>query len=127
VGLQISIRESNDVTILDLRGRSTTRDGESDFLERHLQQLVANGAHKILLNLADLTQVDSSGLSVIVATCLSVRRQGGDLRLLRPSGRVLQVFRVLRLLETISGFEDEDQAVASFRSRGYGLRVLETT
>jgi anti-sigma B factor antagonist len=118
VGLQISIRESDDVTILDLRGRSTI-DGESELLDSHLKKSIANGAHKLLLNLTDLTQVDSSGLSVIVRTCVSLRRQGGDLRVLRPSGRVLEVFRVLRLLESISSFEDEAEALASFRSRGY--------
>ena len=119
MGLQISIRESDDVTILDLRGRSTIDAGESDLLDSHLQKLVANGARKLLLNLTDLTQVDSSGLGVIVGTCVSLRRQGGDLRVLRPSGLVLEVFRVLRLQEAIASFEDEAQALASFRSQGY--------
>lgn len=119
MSLQISIRESDDVTILDLRGRSTIDGGESELLESHLQKLIASGARKLLLNLADLTQVDSSGLGVIVGTCASLRRQGGDLRVLRPTGLVLEVFRVLRLLEAIPSFEDEAQAVASFRSRGY--------
>jgi anti-sigma B factor antagonist len=119
VGLQISIRESDDVTILDLRGRSNIDAGESELLDSHLQKLLGNGARKLLLNLTDLTQLDSSGLSVIVGTCVSLRRQGGDLRVLRPRGLVLEVFRVLRLLESISSFEDEAQALASFRSRGY--------
>ena len=118
VGLQISIRKSDDVFILDLRGRSTIDGGKSELLDSHLQKLVANGARKLLLNLADLTQVDSSGLSVIVGACVSLRRQGGDLRVLRPSGLVLEVFRVLRLQEAILSFEDEAEAVASFRSRG---------
>lgn len=119
MSLQISIRESDDVTILDLRGRSTIDGGESELLESHLQKLIASGARKLLLNLADLTQVDSSGLGVIVGTCASLRRQGGDLRVLRPTGLVLEVFRVLRLLEAIPSFDDEAQALASFRSRGY--------
>lgn len=119
MSLQISIRESDDVTILDLRGRSTIDGGESELLESHLQKLIASGARKLLLNLADLTQVDSSGLGVIVGTCASLRRQGGDLKVLRPTGLVLEVFRVLRLLEAIPSFEDEAQALASFRSRGY--------
>lgn len=119
MSLQISIRESDDVTILDLRGRSTIDGGESELLESHLQKLIASGARKLLLNLAGLTQVDSSGLGVIVGTCASLRRQGGDLRVLRPTGLVLEVFRVLRLLKAIPSFEDEAQALASFRSRGY--------
>ena len=118
MGLQVSIRNSGDVTILDLRGRATIDAGESELLDSHLQELIANGARKLLLNLADLTQVDSSGLSVIVGTCVSLRRQGGDLKVLRPSGHVLEVFRVLRLQQAISCFEDEAQALDSFTSRG---------
>ena len=119
MGLQISIRKSDEVTILDLRGRATIDAGESELLDSQLQKLVAKGARKVLLDLADLTQIDSSGISVIVGTCVSLRRQGGDLRVLRPSGLVLEVFRVLRLQESIPSFEDEAQALASFRSQGY--------
>jgi anti-sigma B factor antagonist len=119
VGLQISIRKSGDVTILDLRGRSTIDGGESELLSQHLQKLVANGVRKVLLNLRELTQVDSSGVSIIVRTYVSLKRHGGDLGLLRPGGRVLEVFRVLHLLNTIPTFENEAQALASFRPRGY--------
>jgi anti-anti-sigma factor len=119
VGLQISIRESGDVTILDLRGRSTIDGGESELLSQHLKKLVANGVRKVLLNLRELTQVDSSGVSIIVRTYVSLKRQGGDLGLLRPGGRVLEVFRVLHLLNTIPTFENEAQALASFRPHGY--------
>ena len=119
MSLQISIRESGDITILDLRGRSTIDGGESELLSSHLQKLVANGARKLLLNLGDLTQIDSSGVSIIVGTCVSVRGRGGDLKLLRPRGRVLEVLRALHLLEMILSFEDETQALASFRPLGY--------
>jgi len=118
VGLQISVRESGDVTILDLRGRATI-GVDSDLLISHLQRLVANGVRKLLLNLADVTQLDSSGISAIVGTSASLRRQGGSLKLLCPRGRVRAVLRVVRLLETIPTFEDETQALASFRPRGY--------
>jgi len=116
--LQISIREFGDVTILDLRGRSTIGD-DTEMLSSQLQTLVTNGVRKLLLNLADLTQVDSSGVSAIVRACISVRRQDGDLKLLCPRGRVLEVFKVLRLLKSIDSFEDETQALSSFRARGY--------
>ena len=119
MGLQILIRESGDVTILDLQGRSTIDGGESELLGSRLKQLVANGVRKLLLNLVDLTQVDSSGISIIVGTFVSLCSRGGDLRLLRPSGRVLEVFRVLHLLEIIPSFEDETQALASFRPLSY--------
>jgi len=119
VGLQISTRESGDVTILDLRGRSTIDGGESELLSNQLQKLVASGVRKLLLNLADLTQVDSSGVSIIVRTYVSLKRQGGDLGLLRPSGRVLEVLTVVHLIDAIPSFQDEAEALASFRPRGY--------
>jgi anti-anti-sigma factor len=123
VGLQISIRKSGDVTILDLRGRSTVNDGESDLLNSHLQELVTKGARKLLLNLGDLTQIDSSGISVIVGTYVSLCSQGGELKLLRPRGLVLEVFRVLHLLQIIPKFEDEAEALASFGTRGYSAAL----
>ena len=122
MGLQISIRKSGDVTILDLRGRATI-GVDSDRLSGHLNGLVAKGERKLLLNLRNLTQVDSSGLNVIFTTYLSLRGQGGDLKFLCPCGRVLQVFKVLRLPEIIPSFDDEAQALASFRlQQGYAAR-----
>jgi len=118
VALQISTRESGDVTILDLRGRATI-GVDSDLLIGHLDKLVATGVLKLLLNLADVTQLDSSGISAIVGTSVSLRHQGGSLKLLCPRGRVRAVLRVVRLPEIIPTFEDETQALASFRPRGY--------
>jgi len=117
VGLQISIRECSDVTILDLRGRSTTNEGETEALSKRLRDLAANGKRKLLLNLANLSQVDSSGVSVIVEMYVSLEREGGGLKLLSPRGRVLEVLTVFRMLDAIPSFEDETQALASFRPR----------
>jgi anti-sigma B factor antagonist len=122
VSLQIAARESGDVTIVDLRGRSTIDGGESEQLSGQLQELIAKGARKLLLNLADLTQVDSSSVSIMVETFVSLRRQGGALKLLHPRGRVLEVLSVFHLLDTIPSFEDEPQAVASFRPLGYSAK-----
>jgi anti-anti-sigma factor len=121
VSLQVAIRESGDVAILDLRGRSTISGGESQLLSSQIQKLVADGKRKLLLNLTDLTQVDSisTGVSIIARTYVSLRGQGGDLRLLRPGGHVLDVLKPLHLLELIPSFEDEAQALASFRPQVY--------
>jgi anti-anti-sigma factor len=94
-------------------------DAESELLSNRLKKLAANGVHKLLLNLVDLAQVDSSGVSVIVGTAVSLKAKGGDLKLLCPCGRVLEVFRVLHLLEIIPSFEDETEALASFRPLSY--------
>jgi anti-anti-sigma factor len=91
VGLQVSTRKYDDVTIFDLRGRSTIDGGESELLSSHLHELVTNGVRKVLLNLANLTQVDSSGAGVIIDTYVSLKRKTGDLKLICPRGRVLEV------------------------------------
>lgn len=118
MALQISIRESGDVTIVDLRGRATI-GVDSDLLVSRLKKLIATGVFNLLLNLADLTQLDSSGISAIVGTYVSLGRQAGNLKLLCPRGRVLAVLQVVRLSEIIPVFDDETLALASFRPRGY--------
>jgi anti-anti-sigma factor len=119
VALQISTRESGDITILDLRGKATISDGESEFLRIKLEELIANGVRKFLLNLAELGQVDSSGFSVIAKIYVSLRNKGGDLRFVRPSGRALMAFKVIRLLDVIPTFDDESEALASFRPKSF--------
>lgn len=118
MSLEISTRRSADISILDLRGRSTI-GGESELLSSRLNKLVDSGVRKLVLNLADLTQLDSSGISVIVETCVSLRRKNGNLKLLCPCGRVLEVLTVLRLLDVIESFEEESQALGGFRLRSY--------
>ena len=113
MSFQISIRQSADVTILDLRGRLTINDNACELLRGQLNELITNGARKFLLNLTNLTQIDSSGVSIIVRTYRSLRGQSGDLRLLRPSGHALEVFRALHLLEMIPSFEEEQLALAT--------------
>ena len=114
MSLRISMRESGEVTILDLCGRSTVNDGETELLSKRLEELVG-GTRYLLLNMSDLTQIDSSGVSVVVKAYARLRRQGGDLKLLRPRGHARSVLRVLHLLELIPSFEEEDQALRSFQ------------
>jgi anti-anti-sigma factor len=115
VGLQIAVRESRDVAILDLHGRLTTSE-DGELLSKQLRELIGNGKSRLLLNLVKLTQLDSSGVSIIARTHGSLKRQGGNLGLLCSAGHVLDVFKVLHLLEMIPSFEDEAQALASFQS-----------
>ena len=119
MGLQISIRESGDVNILDLQGRSTVDTGESVLLSKYLRELTAAGKRKLLLNLVNLSRIDSSGVSIIVEIYVSIKRRGGELKLLSPRGRVLDVLRVFRLLDVIPSFEEEIEALGSFQPRGF--------
>ena len=114
MGLQISTRKSDDVTILDVTGR-VMAGHDSDLLSPHLQELVAKGASKLLLNLTAVTQMDSWSINAIAKTYGSLSRQGGSLKILCPSSRIRAVLKVVHLLDLIPTFEDEAQAVASFR------------
>jgi anti-anti-sigma factor len=121
MSLQITLRKSDEVTILDLAGRMVFA-ADTKLLSAQLQELAAQGARKLLLNMTAVTQMDSSSISVIAKTYASVVRQGGSLKLLRLGGHALEVFRVLHLLEIIPSFEDEAQALASFRVLGYSAK-----
>ena len=116
--LQISIREFAGVTVLDIQGRATIGVGRF-LLSVHLRKLVAKGVRKLLLNLADLAQLDSSGISPAVGTYVSLSRQGGSLKLVCPRGRVQDVLRVMRVADFIPTFEDETQELASFQLQAY--------
>jgi anti-anti-sigma factor len=113
MGLQISIRRTAAVVIVDLQGR-VTMGPDNDLLSSHLQKLIGGGMRKVLLNLAELTQVDSSGLGTIVRAFVSLRHEGGSLKLLRPRGNVRLVLEMMHLQDAIPVAEDEAQAIASF-------------
>lgn len=114
MGLQATIRETGDVTILDLAGRATI-GADIDLLAGKLGRLVEGGARKLLVNLAGVTQIDSSGISTLVRTFVALERSGGSLKLLSPVGRVRQVLSIARLLGAIPTYDDEAPALASFR------------
>ncbi|HEV2248300.1 MAG TPA: STAS domain-containing protein [Terriglobia bacterium] len=115
MSLKISARRSGDVTILDLDGRVTIgRDNDS--LNDRLQDLVHQEAKKVLVNLAGVTQLDSSGLSTLVRAYISFQNFGGSMKLLHPGGHVREVLELTRLTKTIPTLDDEAAAVASFSS-----------
>ena len=114
--LELAKRVSGDVTIIDLRGRCTLGD-ETEDLSRELKTALDGGCRKLLLNLSELSQIDSTGVSVIVATYVSLRRLKGEVKLLHPTGRVQTVLEITHMLQVIPNFEDEEAAVASFSAR----------
>ena len=118
MALELAKRESGDVTIVDLRGRCTLGE-ETELLGRDLKKLIDSGCRKILLNLTELLQIDSTGVSTIVATYVSLRRIKGEVKLLHPTGRVQTVLEITHMLQVIPNFEDEAKAIASFSSRTY--------
>jgi|SRR5882757_4015862 anti-sigma B factor antagonist len=121
MALELVKRISGDITILDLRGRCTLGD-ETEDLDRELKKAVDGGSRKLLLNLTELSQIDSTGVSTIVATYVSLRRLKGEVKLLHPTGRVQTVLEITHMLQVIPNFEDEEKAIASFATRSYSAK-----
>jgi len=114
MALEIRIRKVGRVTVLDLIGCANLDDGGSEHLSVRLRRLIADGARYFLLNIEELMQMDSSGVSVLVETYVSLTHRGGQLKLLRPRQRVAMVLKIFHLLEVIPNFEDEGEAVKNF-------------
>lgn len=114
MGLQISSRKAGAVTILDLKGRVTI-GSSNDALSAELRKLAENAPCDVVVNLAGVTQMDSSGISTLVRSFVTLERQGGGLKLLNPAGHVLEVLDLTRLIQSIPTFKSESAALASFR------------
>jgi anti-sigma B factor antagonist len=113
MGLQLSIRHAAGVVIVDLHGRATIGRA-NDFLDSQLRQLIEVGTSKLLLNLTEVTQLDSSSIASIVRAFTTLRHRGASLKLLAPRGNVRLVLETVHLLDVIPSIEDETQAIASF-------------
>lgn len=109
-------RRSGGVTILDLRGRLVLEEGVS-VLRESVDRLLAAGQVDLLINMRDVTYVDSCGVGVLIAKLVSARRQGGDVRLLHLTPRSHRVLDITKLLDVFQTFDSEPAAVASFASR----------
>ena len=113
MGLQLFIRNAADVVIVDLHGKATIGLA-NDFLDSQLRQLIEVGTSKLLVNLADVTQLDSSSIASLVRAFTTLRHRGASLKLLRPRGNVRLVLETVHVLDVIPTIEDETQAIASF-------------
>jgi anti-anti-sigma factor len=106
-------RRVGDVTILDLKGRLVFDEGDA-VLREHINDLVQQGRMNILLNLRDVTYVDSCGIGVLVAKFVSLRRKGGDLRLVHITPRSRRLMEITKLMNVFRIFETEADGIASF-------------
>ena len=109
----MKIRQSGGIAIIDLIG--TVRFGpESDKLREGILAAFDKGSKKILLNLAGLERLDSSGLGSLVSVYASITRRGGEVKLLSPGARVLELLKVTNTAALFEILTDEAAALASF-------------
>jgi anti-sigma B factor antagonist len=113
VTLKSNTRQVDGITIVDLNGRITLGEG-SVKLRDTVRDLMSKGRNKILLNLGDVTYIDSSGIGELVSAFTSVRNQGGELKLLKLTKKVHDLLQITKLYTVFDIKDDETQAVQSF-------------
>ena len=111
--MKASNRQLDGVTIVDMSGRITLGEG-SVILRDTIRDLVGKGQKKILLNLGDVTYIDSSGIGELVSAFSAVRREGGELKLLNLTKKVHDLLQITKLYTVFDIKDDETAAIKSF-------------
>ena len=112
--MAITPRRFDDVVVLDLSGRITIGEGTLMLRDR-IQGMLEDGEMRFLLNLSDVDYIDSSGLGELVSSFTTVKNQGGTLKLLSLTRRVRDLMQITKLLTVFDVYEDEPEALKSFR------------
>ncbi len=108
-----AVRKAGDVAIVDLSGRITLGDG-SGLVRSTIKELIAAGSRNILLNLQDVTYIDSAGLGELVGSYATVASHGGAIKLLNVQGKVKDLLQMTKLYTVFAAFDDEAAALRSF-------------
>lgn len=113
-------RTVSGVTIIDVKGRITLGLGNVELREQVNNALEA-GARNILLNLAELSYLDSSGVGTLVSCFTTANRQGAKLKLVNLTKKMNELLAITKLITVFDCFEDENEAVASFLEIGVAI------
>src|SRR5450755_1921755 len=113
MSLKATVRHVGDVAIVDLSGRITLGEG-SGLVRSTIKGLVVASQKNILLNLKDVTYIDSAGLGEMVGPYASVTNGGGSIKLLHPQSKVHDLLQVTKLYTGFIAFDDENEALRSF-------------
>ena len=112
--LNIRERQAGDVTVLDMDGRITIGEG-SIALRSAIRRLLEEGKKKILLNLARVSYIDSSGIGELVSSYTSIGKEGGQLKLLNLTQKLQDLLTITKLLTVFDVYDSEEEALASFK------------
>ena len=113
MSVKLTTRQVGDVTVIDVAGRITLGEGSST-LRDAMRDLVSKGQKKILLNLGDVSYIDSSGIGELVSGFTTVTNGGGGLKLLNLNKRVKDLLQITKLYTVFDVHEDEAGAIRSF-------------
>ena len=113
MSVKLTMRQVGDVTVIDASGRITLGEGASTFRDT-VRDLATKGNKKLLVNLGDVSYIDSSGIGEMVSGFTTVTNHGGQLKLLSLSKRVKDLLQITKLYTVFEVFDDEAAAVRSF-------------
>ncbi|HTB11377.1 MAG TPA: STAS domain-containing protein [Bryobacteraceae bacterium] len=113
MSVKLTTRQVGDVTVVDAVGRITLGEGASTFRDT-IRDLASSGHKKILLNLGEVSYIDSSGIGEMVSGFTTVANQGGVVKLLNLTKRVKDLLQITKLYTVFEVFDDEAAAVRSF-------------
>jgi len=113
MNVKLNRRQVGDIEVIDVSGRITL-DEESNAIRNEVRHLTASGSRKILLNLGDVSYIDSTGIGELVASFRSAVKAGGSMKLLDPTKRVRHLLQMTNLNTVFDMHEDEANAVRSF-------------
>lgn len=116
VKMQTNTRQIDDITVLDVSGRITLDEGNV-MLREIVRDLADKGSKRIVLNLGEVTYIDSSGVGELVKTHTTIRSKGGELKLANLNKRVNDLFEMTRLSTVLDIQKDEASALKSFSSQ----------
>jgi anti-sigma B factor antagonist len=114
--LRITQRTAAGITILDVHGGLIFKGGDEPLLRKEVAARVAQGDRKLLLDLSDVTIIDSGGVGSLVTAFLHTARRGGRLKLLCPNERVCKVLTMTQLNSVLDIFKTETDALDSFKN-----------
>ena len=112
--LNINERQAGDVTVLDMSGKITIGEG-SVSLRTAIRRLLEEGKKRILLNLAGVSYVDSSGIGELVSSYTAINKEGGQLKLLNLTQKLQDLLTITKLLTVFDVYESEAEALNSFK------------
>jgi anti-sigma B factor antagonist len=123
MSITANVRRVGDVSIIDLAGRITLGEG-SGLVRATIKGLVNSGQKNILVNLKQVSYIDSAGLGELVGAYATVTNMAGNIKLLHPQSKVNDLLQITKLYTVFIAFDDENEALRSFASAAGAGRLF---
>ena len=111
--MKLSSRKVRDIVILDIEGKILLGEGDAE-IKQAIDDLLGRGEKNVVLNLAKVPYIDSAGLGEIIRSFTAMRKSGGNLKLLSPNQRLIDLLSITKLVNVFDWYGDEASALASF-------------